>query len=208
MRCWCQNTAHIWPLSGLLNTSVLRTSLVSQCSYSLYSSIWNDLFRIVTGCLRPTATDHLPILLGIHPDKLCQLGATLLGLPWISVPDHILYDLLSRFSDACQERIRFIRPFLRTARNLLNNLAGLSNRVSHKQSINGTWCTARIHPGFSFSYPYQYQACLDKFALTACVKLNILQTCVGDFIRPCTNGVSFFYQIRCAAPLSKPQLTL
>ena len=33
-------------------------------------SVLNDVLRIVTGCLRPTPTDHLPILSGIQPAEL------------------------------------------------------------------------------------------------------------------------------------------
>ena len=37
----------------------------------LIGSVLNDALRIVTGCLRPTPTDHLPILSGIQTAELC-----------------------------------------------------------------------------------------------------------------------------------------
>ena len=43
----------------------------------LIDSVLNDALHIVTGCLRPTPTDHLPVLSRIQPAELCQLGATL-----------------------------------------------------------------------------------------------------------------------------------
>ena len=43
----------------------------------LIDSVLNDTLRIVTGCLRPTPTDYLPVLAGIQPDELRRLGATL-----------------------------------------------------------------------------------------------------------------------------------
>ena len=46
----------------------------------LIDSVLNDALRIVTGCLRPTPTDHLPVLSGIQPAD----SDTLLGSPWIS----------------------------------------------------------------------------------------------------------------------------
>ena len=54
----------------------------------LIDNALNDALRIVTGCLRPTPTDHLPILPGIQSAELRGLGATLslLGSPWISGP--------------------------------------------------------------------------------------------------------------------------
>ena len=43
----------------------------------LIDNVLNDALRIVTGCLHPTLTDHLPVLSGIQPAKLRQMGATL-----------------------------------------------------------------------------------------------------------------------------------
>jgi len=37
----------------------------------------NNALRIVTGCLRPTPADNLPILAGIQPAELRRSGATL-----------------------------------------------------------------------------------------------------------------------------------
>ena len=80
---------------------------------------------------RPTPTDHLPILSGIQPAELRQLGATLsLAYRGSLDPDHILYGLLSASSNARQERPRSRRSFMRAARNLLNKLAGLGIRTS------------------------------------------------------------------------------
>ena len=43
----------------------------------LIDSVLNDALRILTGCLRPTPTDHLPVLLDIQPAELHRMGATL-----------------------------------------------------------------------------------------------------------------------------------
>ena len=94
-------------------------------------SVLNDALHIVTGCLRPTPTYHLLILSGIQPVELCRLGATLsLAYRGSLDLDHIMYDLLSRFSDARQERQRSKRPFVPAVRSLLNNLARLGIRAS------------------------------------------------------------------------------
>jgi len=37
----------------------------------------NDALQILTGCLRPTPADNLPILAGIQPAELRRNGATL-----------------------------------------------------------------------------------------------------------------------------------
>ena len=43
----------------------------------LTDSVLDDALRIVTGCLRPTPTDNLPVLSGIHPAELRRQGTTL-----------------------------------------------------------------------------------------------------------------------------------
>ena len=101
---------------------------------------FNDALRIVTGCLRPTPTDHLPILSGIQPAELCRMGATLsLAHRGSLDPNHILYGLLSGSSDTCQVKLRFRRPFMPAARNLLDNLARLGIRAS--EWTNHKWKT-------------------------------------------------------------------
>ena len=49
----------------------------------LLDSVLNDALRIVTGCLRPTPTDHLPVLSGIQPAELRRMGAW--HSPWLTV---------------------------------------------------------------------------------------------------------------------------
>ena len=57
----------------------------------LIDSVLNDALRIVTGCLRPTPIDYLPVLAGIQPAELRRLGATLsLAYRGSLDPDHIL----------------------------------------------------------------------------------------------------------------------
>ena len=73
----------------------------------LIHSVLHNALCIVTGCLHTTPTGHLPILSGIQPAELHQLGVTLsLAHHGSMDPDHILYGLLSGSSDACQEKLR------------------------------------------------------------------------------------------------------
>ena len=104
----------------------------------------NDALRIVTGCLRPTPTDLLPVLSGIQLAEHRRMGATLFSLAHRGSldPDHILYGLLSGSSDTHQVhqvRLRSRRPFVPAARNLLNNLARLGIRAS--EWTNHKWNT-------------------------------------------------------------------
>ena len=78
----------------------------------LIDSILNDALHIVTECLCPTPMDHLPVLSGIQPAELHQLGVTLSLAHHGSLdPDHILYGHLSGSSDTCQVRLRSRCPF-------------------------------------------------------------------------------------------------
>ena len=68
----------------------------------LIDSVLNDALLIVTGCLCPTPTDHLPVLSCIQTPELRQMEPTLsLAHRGSLDPDHILYGLLSGSSDTC-----------------------------------------------------------------------------------------------------------
>ena len=104
----------------------------------LIDSVLNDALLIVTGCLCPTPTDHLPILSGIQPAELRRMGATLsLAYRGSLDPDHILYGLLSGSSDTRQVRLRSRHPFVPAARNLLDNLARLG--IQGSEWTNHKW---------------------------------------------------------------------
>ena len=109
----------------------------------LIDSVLNDALRIVTGCLHPTPTDHLPILSGIQPAELRRMGATLsLAYRGSLDHDHILHGLLSGSSDTRQVRLRSRRPFVPGAWNLLDNLARLGIRTSEwtNHKWNAEYC--------------------------------------------------------------------
>ena len=103
----------------------------------LIDSVLNDALHIVTQCLRPTPTDHLPVLSGIQPAELRRMGTTLsLAYRGSLDPDHILYGILSGSSDTRQVRLRSRHP---SARNILDNLARLGIRAS--EWTNCKWKT-------------------------------------------------------------------
>jgi len=51
--------------------------------------------RIVTGCLRPTPADNLPILAAIQPSELSRKGATLSLARHAMEPGHLLHSALT-----------------------------------------------------------------------------------------------------------------
>ena len=173
----------------------------------LIDSVLNDALRIVTGCLRPTPTDHLSILSGIQPAELCRLGATLsLAYRGSLDPDHILYGLLSGSSDTGQVRLRSRRPFVPAARNLLDNLARLGIRAS--EWTNYKWKTeycenaSRLRAFVPRTGARPVGMGLPRAAALSSTSCGLV---LGDSIRPCTNGVSLLDQTASVAPLSKPQ---
>ena len=149
----------------------------------LIDSILNDALRIVTGCLRPTPTDHLPVLSGIQPAELCRMGVTLsLAHRGFLDPDHILYGLSSGSSDTCQVRLRTRRPFVPAARNLLDNLARLGIRASEwtNHKWNAEYCenASRLRAFVSRTGARPVGMGLSR---AAWVKLNRLRTGVERF---------------------------
>ena len=134
-------TLRIATLSLVYSTAEYCSPVWCRSAHTcLIDSVLNDALRIVTGCLRPTPTDHLSILSDIQPAELRRMGATLSLAHCGSLnPDHILYGLLSGFSDTRQVRLRSRRPFVSAARNLLDNLARLCIRAS--EWTNHKWKT-------------------------------------------------------------------
>ena len=141
----------------------------------LIDSVLNDALRIVTGCLRPTPTDHLPVLSGIQPAELRRLGATLsLAYRESLDPDHILYGLLSGSLDTRQMRLRSL--------DLLDNLARLGIRAS--EWTNHKWNAEYCENAFRLrAFVPETGARPVGMGLpqAAWVKLNRLRTGVGRF---------------------------
>ena len=104
-------TLRIATLSPVYSTAEYCAPVWCRSAHTrLIDSILNDAMRIVIGCLRPTLTDHLSVLLGIQSAELCRMGASLsLAHRGSLDPDHILYGLLSGSSDTCKIRLRSVR---------------------------------------------------------------------------------------------------
>ena len=149
----------------------------------LIHSVLNDALCIVTVCLCPTPTDHLPVLSCIQPPELRRIGATLFLAHHGSLdPDHILYGFLSGSSDTRQLRLRSRRPFVPAARNLLDNLARLGIRASewtnHKWKTEYCKNSSRLRAFVPDTVARSIEMGLPR---AAWVKLNRLRTGVGRF---------------------------
>ena len=149
----------------------------------LIDSVLNDALRIVTRCLHPTPTDHLPILLGIQPSELCRLGATLsLSKRGTLDLDHISHGQPAGLPDMLQKRLKSRHPFVPAARKLLNDLSTLGIRTAR-------WMNYRWSAGYSkrtsVLYVFISRTSSRLLAMglprTFSVQLNRLRTGAGCF---------------------------
>ena len=177
-------TLRIATLSLVYSTAEYCAPIRCRSAHTrLIDNVLNDALHIVTGYLRSTPTDHLPMLSGIQPADLCQMGATLsLAYRGSLDPDHILYGILSGSSDTRQVRLRSRRPFVPAAWNLLDNLARLVIRAFEWK--NYKWKTEYCE-GASRLRAFVPGTCTRPVGMSlpqaAWVKLNRLRTGVERF---------------------------
>ena len=120
------------------------------------------------------------VLSGIQPAELRRMGATLsLAYHGSLDLDRILHGLLSGSSDTRQVRLRSRRLFVPAAQNLLDNLARLG--ICTSEWTNHKWKTdnaARLRVFVPRTGARPVGMGLPQ---AVWVKLNFLQTCVGQF---------------------------
>ena len=153
------------------------------CRTRFIDSIINDALCIVTGCLRPTPTEDLPVLAGIQPAELRRLGATLfLANRAIHDPDYVLHRQLVQQQDAHQGRPRSRRPFVPAAWKLLGSLSKLYIRVKqwtkHRWNADYLESTSRVR---AFIPRVSSRPLGMSLPRTSWVRLNRLRTGVGRF---------------------------
>ena len=129
-------TLHTAVLSLMYSTAEYCASAWCRSVHTrLIDSVFNDALCIVTGCLRPTQTDNLPVLSGIQPAELYRQGARLfLAKPSSLDPGHILHGQLTKPQAASKERLKSRHPFVPFARKLLHNLSELGIRAANAQT--------------------------------------------------------------------------
>ena len=155
----------------------------SSAHTRLIYSVLNDALRIVTGCLRPTPTDNLPVLSSIQPAELRRQEVTLSLANRSSLdPGHILHGQLTEPQAASRERLKYRRQCVPAARKLLHNLSELGIRAA--QWTNLTW-DAEYSKSMSALGVYIPRVSPRPIGMnltrTAWVELNRLRTGVGRF---------------------------
>ena len=149
----------------------------------LINSVLNDTLHIVTGCLRPTPTDYLPILAGIQLAELCRLGA-MLSLVYRGSLDHghILYELLAGSTHGYRGRLKSRRPFVPAARKLLQDLTELDIRAAQwtdfKWSMEYSECSSDLRAFIPRTSTRLMGMGLPR---SSWVRLNRLQAGIGCF---------------------------
>jgi len=101
-------------LSGCWS-NIIANSLPCLSPFSALTGITdpaiNDALRIVTGCLRPTPADNLPILAGIQPAQLRRNGVTLPLACRDMEPGHLLHSVLTCPSSTNARRLKSRHSF-------------------------------------------------------------------------------------------------
>ena len=87
----------------------------------LIDPVINDVLRTVTGWLRPTPVDNLPILAGIQPTDLRRKAATLSLARSAMNSGHLLYSSLIRSPGGNARHLKPRHPFVPTAQQLISS---------------------------------------------------------------------------------------
>ena len=156
----------------------------------LIDPVINDALRMVTGCLRPTRADNLPILTGIQPAELRRNGATLSLTRRAMEPGHVLHSALTRPSSADARRLKSRHPFVPAAQQLISSPDN-NNNICAAQWADYQWnvewldntTRLRIFIPDTGTYPPEQPFQEPGSGLTASAPVS------GVSASACTNGV-------------------
>jgi len=194
-------TLLIVTLALLHSTSEYCTPVWCRSTHiRLIDPVIKDVLRIVTGCLRTTLADNLPILAGIQPAELCHRGATLSPTRRAMEPGHLLHSALTRPSSANARQIE--TPICTRRKQHLISSSDNNVRVAHwadnQWKVSG-WATLRyslllsLTPASAFlEWLSQEQRGSD---LTASAPVSVSAPA-------CTNGVGLWPPLM---PVSMPE---
>jgi len=113
--CWSNIVANSHPSPGAFNHRLFSPAWCHSTHTCLIDPAINDALRIVTGCLRPTPEDNLPMLADIQPAELRRNEATLSLARRAMEPGRLIQSALTRPSSADARRLKSRHPFLPTA---------------------------------------------------------------------------------------------
>jgi len=135
---WSNNIANSHPSPGPIDCRVLRSYWCCSAHTHLIDPTINDALRIVTGCLRPTPADNLPILAGIQSAELRRNGATLsLGCCAMELAHPSIKSTYTRPSSAVARRLKSRHPFVPAAQQLIS--LSVNNNIRAVQLADHQW---------------------------------------------------------------------
>ena len=133
----------------------------------------------MTGYLRPSPAEHLPILAGIQPPELRRSGATISLGHCAMEPAHLLHSVLTHPSVAAARHLKSGHPFVSAAQQLIS-VSDIKNiravqwaDQSLKRGVGG-----QPHKTLHFNSRHRYTHSRND---PPCVQLNHLRTSVGLF---------------------------
>ena len=116
-----QDPTHLYPGTGFLYCRVLRTSLGQEYPHKDAGCPLNNALRTITGCLRATPVNQLPILAGIVPANLSREAATLtLSRTAVKSVSRLLHDVVT--IPPILNRLKSRRPFTQTTQRPLQSV--------------------------------------------------------------------------------------
>jgi len=160
----------------------------------------NDALRIVTGCLRPTPADNLPILAAIQPAEFRRRGVTLSLGRRAMEPGHLLHSALTRLPGTSAQRLKSRHPFVPAAQLIShsdNNNIRAEQWADHHWNAEWTDNPTRLRTSIPDTGTHTPGMTLPR---RAWARLNRLRTGVGRF-RSCLYkwGMASFAACECGA---------
>ena len=136
----------------------------------------NDALRMVTGCLKATPTEYLPVLPGIPLAELRRKAATLSLASQSLEPGHTLYNYFKR--PITKRRLKSRKPFVIEAQGLLAQNTNAPTWIHNTWKENWTKTITRLHSFVTDVAPLPSGHELSRLAW---VRLNRLRTGIGRF---------------------------
>ena len=136
----------------------------------------NDALRMVTGCLKPTPTEYLPVLPGIPPAELRCKAATLSLARQSLEPGHTLHNYFNR--PLTKRRLKSRKPFVIEAQGLQAQNTDAPIWIHNTWKENWTKNISRFH---SFVTVVRPLPAGHELSRSAWVRLNRLRTGIGRF---------------------------
>ena len=183
LRSCCKNPVHSNIGTCSLHCWILRPCVVPQQSHSPYRQAHRRRTTYtVTGCLRSTPANNLPVLAGIEPVDLRRKRATIALARRAKESNHLQHDRLHSRLTEQQRHLKSRRPFLPAALELLRDLAeqDVTPNLWHDHRWNSEWQNS---PYLLHNYikDVSNNPSGTKLQRPAWVKLNKPRTGVGLF---------------------------